>query len=75
MPILQLIYRSKMSIMGVNVTVKIQFDYTSTCKYTQSYTPPLGHYAPSCVWLPLLKNYGSALPGRQVLVDGQNKFK
>ena len=36
MPILQFIYKSKMSILSVCVTVKIQFDNASTCKYSPS---------------------------------------
>ena len=46
-----------MSIAGVCVTVKIQFDNSSTCKYSIILTLCL---ASSCVWAPVLKNSGSA---------------
>ena len=64
MLILQLIYIDLKSLFCMCITVKIQFDNTRTCKYMYSIipvlAPPIGRYAPTSFWAPLLKNSGSA---------------
>ena len=52
----QFMHRSKMSIVCMFVTEKIQSDNTST----QHTCPPLGRYAPHMFAPPQLKNSGSA---------------